>query len=282
MPSSKNLVRDVNQRSPTGLIETYKLPLHLPSGNTCAITCFDFRELLFSLLENKDLIQPNNLLVDLNDTGPPVYKNNNPLIYGDIHNSEWFKETHAMMCGNQNDLLVPIILFIDETTIANNGNCSLEPVYFTLGIFKREIRGKHKASCVLGYIPPMDSNRLYDNTGKKNANTKLQDYHAALQFILQGLKTAQQCPSDMLQWRHHGRTYNLKIPIMFIVGDTKGHDKLVGRYTNYVNSNSLVRDCKCLRSDGHVLNQNCELISANEIRELIRQERIELHRKMPT
>ena len=42
-----------------------------------------------------------------------------------------------------------------------------------------------------------------------------------------------------------------------------------------MNSNSLVRDCKCLRSDCHVLNQNCELISANKIRELIRQERIE-------
>ena len=276
IPSSKTLLRDVNQRSQTGLIETYKLPLNLPSGNKCAITVYDFRKLLFSLLDNNDLMQPSNLLVELkNDTGPPVYKNSNPLIYGDLNNSEWFKETHAMMCGNQDDLLVPIILFIDETTVASNGNCSIEPVSFTLGIFNRETRGKEDASCILGYIPSMDSNRLYDTKGKKNGNTKLQDYHAALQFILQSLKAAQQCPSGMLQWKYHGRTYNLKIPIMFIIGDTKGHDKLVGRYTNYVNSNGLVRDCKCLRSDGHLLNPNCELISANEIRELIRKERIE-------
>jgi hypothetical protein len=220
-------------------------------------------------------MDPCNLLVDFNDVDPPDYGSNNSQIYGDINNCEWFAETKTRMCLDDNDLLVPIILFIDETTVAHNGSCSIEPVSFTLGIFNRETRGNPDAWCVLGYIPSMESNRMYDIEVSKKGQTRLKDYHAALNFIIQSLREAQQGPPEMLQWRFNGRVYHLKIPIMFIIGDTKGHDKLVGRYTNYVNSNSLVRDCKCLRSNGDQLNQNCELITADEIRDMIKLERIE-------
>ena len=100
----------------------------------------------------------------------------------------------------------------------------------------------------------------------------------ALKFILNSFRVTQN--KERLIWNFKGTEYNLKIPIMFIIGDTKGHDKLVGRYTNYVYSKSLVRDCKCLRSNGDVLNQNCELINANEIRDLIRLDRIESFRAL--
>jgi hypothetical protein len=280
MPSSSTLMKDVIERTQIGHSRTgtpTRLPLSLPSNNACAITIFDFKNQLFSLLNNKDIMVPSNLLLDFNHTNPCSDRDNNhPIVYGDIHHSQWYEETKKRMCMGENDILVPIIFFIDETTVANNGSCSIEPVSFTLGIFNRETRGNPDAWSILGYIPSMDSNCLNDTDVSKKGQSRLKDYHAALKFILNSFRETQN--NQRLLWNFNGTEYSLKIPIMFVIGDTKGHDKLVGRYTNYVNSKSLVRDCKCLRRNGDVLNQNCELISATEIRELIRLERIESSR----
>ena len=276
MPSSSSLVKDVIQRTQNAH-KTYfpdRASLSLPSNNTCAITVFDFKNQLFTLLNNNELMDPNNLLLDLNNTPNAIdCSDNNQTILGDVNNSQWFIETTNRMCTEENDILVPVIFFIDETTVAHNGSCSIEPVSFTLGIFNRETRGNPDAWSILGYIPSMDSNTLNDTDVSRKGQSRLKDYHAALKFILHSFRETQN--KEKLIWNFYGKEYNLKIPIMFIIGDTKGHDKLVGRYTNYVNSKSLVRDCRCLRSDGDVLNQNCRLITANEIKELIRLERIE-------
>ena len=135
---------------------------------------FDFNSQLFTLLNNKDLMVPSNLLLDFNNTDG---SDNNQMILGDINNSQWYQETKTRMCTEENDILVPVILFIDETTVANNGSCSIEPVSFTLGIFNRETRGNPDAWSILGYLPSMDSNCLNDTDVSKKGQSRLKDYH---------------------------------------------------------------------------------------------------------
>ena len=89
-------------------------------------------------------------------------------VYDDIHTSDWFSTTHRQLISSGNDnnhntsildqkepikLLCPIIFFIDGVSIDQYGRKSLEPVSFTLGIFKRQIRNLPLAWRVLGYIP---------------------------------------------------------------------------------------------------------------------------------
>ena len=65
----------------------------------------------------------------------------------EIHTSYWFKKTHTQVMHNNeysveglrvkpNKVLCPIILFIDGVAVDSYGRMSLEPVSYTLGVFK--------------------------------------------------------------------------------------------------------------------------------------------------
>ena len=60
-----------------------------------------------------------------------------------------------------------------------------------------------------------------------------------LSHVLSSLKAAQQADDIAWVFRYSDSTieYNalMKIPIHFVIGDTEGHDKLVGKYTCRVN-----------------------------------------------
>ena len=84
------------------------------------------------------------------------------------------------------------------------------------------------------------------NQSKFNYNNSLQkakDYHAALSKILEGLAKLQQ---SGVEWKlpYNGKVHdvNLKLPILFIIGDTEGHDKLAGRY---LSRNKKVKQMCC-------------------------------------
>ena len=62
----------------------------------------------------------------------------------------------------------------------------------------------------------------------------MQDYHFVLSHVLSYLETAQQSAGIAWVFRYSGSAieYNavMKISIHFVIGDTEGHDKLVGKY----------------------------------------------------
>ena len=70
-----------------------------------------------------------------------------------------------------------------------------------------------------------------------------------LSHILSSLKAAQQANGIAWVFQYCDSTieYNavMKIPIHFVMGDTEGHDKLVGKYTCSVNFPYICRYCDC-------------------------------------
>jgi hypothetical protein len=126
-----------------------------------------------------------------------------------------------------------------------HGRLCLEPVQFTLGIFKREIRNLPRAWRTLGYATDV----LY--RGKCDTRDKLQDYHTILNVILRKFKERQ---NNHLKWKFFGgpeedKVYILKLPVLFIIGDTEGHDKLCGRMTSRGKIEHLCRYCNVERDE---------------------------------
>ena len=56
-------------------------------------------------------------------------------IVGDVNSGSWYINAHKHVCQKPDDVLVPIIFFIDGVTIDMHSHLNLEPVTFTLGIF---------------------------------------------------------------------------------------------------------------------------------------------------
>ena len=127
--SYKSLMKQVSVR--TGLNETfpYQAILELPSGNFVKVTKFGFASQLKSLLCDKDLMNPKNLIRNGKFWEEPEMLSH----VNDIETSQWYRDTIRLKCVHMNDMLIPIIFFIDKTHVKSK---AVEPISFTLGKFK--------------------------------------------------------------------------------------------------------------------------------------------------
>jgi hypothetical protein len=259
-----------------GLLQRYNLVDTLPSttsislpgsGETVEITIHHFLPQLYSLLTDPTLMHENNLLFwNDNPFGEPEAKRGGNHVMKDVIDGSVYREayrTHVKVKGR--DLLVPIILYIDKTHVDPTGRLCLEPVTFTLGIFKKEVRKDPMAWRPLGFIVNQSNLATYKSL------QKAQDYHFVLSSILESLQKAQEEAGIAWSFKYHNKVYNvvMKVPILFVIGDTEGHDKLCGKYLNRVNSKQLCRYCDCPRDKtGRAYNQ-FQYTKASQIAKLV-------------
>ena len=59
----------------------------------------------------------------------------------------------------------------------------------------------------------------------------------------------------------------MKIPILFVIGDTEGHDKLCGKYLNCVNAECICRYCNTKRIEIQDISTDFKLTAAPLIAE---------------
>ena len=220
----------------------------LPSQRTINVPKFSFKYHLTSLLSNEDLMKPENLIYEPTPTDPFHIPRDNER-YGDVHHTEWWDDTTDMLINNPTkELLCPLILYLDALVVDAYGNLSLEPVTFTLGIFNRALRHMAKAWKTLGFIEDLD--KLF-GANQINADEKADDYHAILAIILADIKEIQKAGGIDWVFEINGTKHKrrLKIPIMFIIGDCKGHDVLCARVASH-QAHYLCRDCNCSKESG--------------------------------
>jgi hypothetical protein len=101
-----------------------------------------------------------------------------------------------VISDGDNEILVPICLFIDGAVLSLSGSLSLKPVMFSLMIQNRETRQNSEAWHPLGYIhdPTSLAGKKYSCTAEKYA-----DYHHMLSIVLKDL-TELVNSNDGLQW----------------------------------------------------------------------------------
>ena len=180
------------------------------------IVVHDFKQCMYSLLMDKNLMKPENLLLsenhDLSFTNHPEKQK----VLDDIDTGKCYQMAYEEYIKDETkELLCPIIFFIDKTHTDINGRLCLEPVQFTLGIFNRETRSKASAWRTLGYIPEIP--KIHN----EKPGDRLQAYHDVLSCIFYSFEYSQHSPIIWeFEMSNHSKIYlALKIPVMFIIGD---------------------------------------------------------------
>ena len=224
--------------------------LTLASGTIVSVTAFPLIHSLVSMLSNKELMVPANIILDHDDpTTPPP--ENGPL--ADINSGRWYKDTWTKLCtDNTKDVLLNIIGFSDETVTEKYGKQNLHPLSITLGILNRKTRNLANSWFHLGYFPKL-------NTSKH----KLQDKHDIYSYLMKDIKTIS---------HHNGFSWDLEIDgvthpivfkpaIQFIIGDCEGHDEICGRKKGHsLQMHGLCRDCDCLVQQADDPNHDCHFL----------------------
>ena len=231
-PTRTKTLRDIESlfdlHDLTPMVEPYKM---LSSKEVVPVVHIDFLIALYSLLNDKELMVSKNLLNDdLVDDD----------VLDDINSGSVYQEAKKIYVKDPNrDKMIPIILFMDKTHTDINGRLKLEPVMFTLGIFKRECRADPSFWRILGFVT--------DTTDAKKADpkVKLQDYHNILDIILKSYYNAQHKPIKwgFIENDDITKDYQCWFPCLYVIGDTEGHDKGCGRFNCRTNVKRLCRYC---------------------------------------
>ena len=242
--SRQNLIQELKIQFDLNGIEPFTKTIELRgSKNKADIVMHSFKEMFYSLLNDKELMDPKNLLIDESDifddsVGIQDFVSSSK-IFDDINSGSVYTAAKKEYLKQNNDVLCPIIFFIDKTHTDINGRLCLEPIRFTLGIFNRETRNNPKSWRTLGYIADQAQMR------KGKPHEKAIDYHHMMEILLEEFIILQK---DRIQWDLllpdcKIRTVYFKIPVLFIIGDTEGHDKICGRFTSRTNIKRLCRCC---------------------------------------
>jgi hypothetical protein len=281
LPSREHLINHFANRYNMKSLYPYQIKCPLQGSETnIDLTCHSFSAAISSLLEDPDLMQANNLLFQ-NCEDPSQYNMDLDKNLQDVNTGTVYKNAVDLYCTSNGDevsnkVLIPIILFIDATQIDALSRHVLEPVYFTLGIFNNSTRRKSNAWKSLGFIKVNNygkddngamqhnidpSERSHPNNRHNNTNhpkqgipgyvpPKLRDYHSMLNSILEEVVEATNCDNG-IPWKftidnvHNNSNYNLIFKILFIIGDTLAHDKLVCMVKGPSSKNNLCRYCNC-------------------------------------
>ena len=246
------------------------------------VTSFNFKEMLFSLLSDPELMQEENLLLDPTD---PCSLPEESDFLDEINTGSVYRTAHGTCCTKPNDLLCGIIIYVDKTVMGPWTKNTLEPVQFTLAIFNKEARKSHKFWRPLGYIPDLFNRRRVSDVldevhgdtipeGSKHLSPleKIRNLHLCLERIFSSLVDAQEevngLPYDLViggkVWK-----VNLKVPLLLNIGDCEGNDYLCGRYNSHNGTKRLCRDCDCPTLEADNVDFRCKPTKMSVISKLL-------------
>ena len=157
-----------------------------PSGRHVTVTSFDIDGIIYDLLSDYELCDLHNLIFTGGNESNP-FINEDSDYYSEFNTSEFYIQTCKMKKINcEKEVLVPIQLYMDETTLDNYSHLQLHPLVLTLLIFNQKTRNLSMAWRTLAYIPNFDS--LFDSKDY-NVEMKHNDFHFCLRYLLSGLET---------------------------------------------------------------------------------------------
>jgi len=187
-------------------------------------------------------------------------------IYHEINSGSAYQDHVNNLHDPENTIVFPLILFCDGTVVDGAHRKPLEPISFTFGIFRQHARAQPNAWRVLGYIKnnpevlftpeEIKEGNLFK---KKNELKKInpafvkdtrREYHSQITVALDGLRKIQKFCKGMkirIPWvKGIYREFDFEVPVLLIMGDTAGHDKLCC-IQNHQKANLICRMCNVTR-----------------------------------
>jgi hypothetical protein len=200
-----------------------------PHGPPCDVVVFDFVPQLLRLLQNPTLMIPENVVLDFQDPLKP-YKSCNGLLGEALSGSVYQNAYSRLITNPSRQLLVPIIQWIDRTSVTGNDRFSLKPYMFTPAIFTESFRRTIQAWGYHGYLPKSKTSTAQNQTQLQGDN--IRNYHAQLSQVLHSFRTSEsRLRGVTLPMGPTGVIVVDIVPcILFVIQDMQEGDMLCGRY----------------------------------------------------
>jgi hypothetical protein len=260
---------------PTPKATTTAVELELPEkrrrniASTSIIHHWDFREQLIDLLTDSNLMGDvkNNLVVNPLDPFlpyPPLDPGVDDFEIDEIAMGEWYEETVLLYTEKygfdpKRDFLLGVVLSLDKSGVLGNQRIGLEPMVFSLILFKLQLRRQARAWRHLGFIPDIDAlsqarKHQSDYNSADGAGRSIRNYHKCVEVILrsfldfQNLCHVKECDYDRsndipLILGNQVSNRRIFTPLSVVVGDGKNGDGCAGRkhITGDFNKNRIER-----------------------------------------
>ena len=112
--------------------------VQLEDTSTVSVVTFDFVAHLMSLLHDNNLMQWDNLALNPDDPFAPY----SAAELSECHSAQCYQTMYTQMHINKdnNELLCPLILYVDKTNVDKFSRFAVEPLSFTLSMFKYKTR----------------------------------------------------------------------------------------------------------------------------------------------
>ena len=219
----------------------------LPDGKAVQVHVRSFQQALFSLLTNPSLVKEDNFSFPLENT-PFITQDfqidpNVPIT--ELHHGVWWTDSWKQICSEPDEILVPIILYMDGISLDVNSHLNLTPLNMTLGIFNTEVRRQAEAWETI-YFHPDKITSVKKSNGIHNVTNLHNGIKVALQSFRDVCERNEYIAWDGLPYASKKWSVKMKFAIAYVIGDTQLHDQLCCRFAGYHEGiKKLCRHCKC-------------------------------------
>lgn len=272
----------------------------LPSQyDTVYLHRFDFQETISQLLMDVEIMGDlSNLLINPENKYGMYDPTKDPdPDTGEVLSSKWYQETYKkLIVEPTSQILIPIIMYMDKTGTDVRQKYGVEPISYTLAIFKQACRNTNRFWRILGYLPDLElssaaarkkaqssdgvsclsiqsrpnvlqtTNRLVFLLNAQSRSAR--NYHKCLNEIILPLKKVQKGFKTFIRIGDEIRYMEVICPIAFVSGDGKSSDMLCCRRgtkkTGRVSRYCLCPACK-LDDPFH----KCELVAMSTLKTLV-------------
>ena len=248
-----------------------------PVPQVVQTTCFNFTNQLYSLVSDRALFgNLDNLDVNLDN---PFGKYVPPTgLLSTTNSGQWYNMAYRHEVKDPSkDFMMPIIMACDETHLRKGGKAASWPILFTTSILNQKTRNLPIAWRTLGYINDLSLIQSAAEDRNHSKETKAERLHAIFKTILASLIEAQQTGAldDIpLLVGDETKRVNLKVPVIFIIGDMQGGDKICCTTCHYSNKlNRLCRKCNVRGDESGDPLVKCKRISMLKMMQLVQDNR---------
>ena len=238
----------------------------VPHGPPSDVICFDFVAQLLSLLQNRSIMTAENLAIDINNPLKPYFASEGNVLGEAISGSVYRQAYKRLITDPSTQLFVPIIQWIDRTTVTGNDRFSLKPYMFTPAIFTEKFRRSIKAWGYHGFLPKRKTSSAQNQVLRQGDPTR--NYHAELDGVLESFREC--APRLRGVFLPMGPTGLVRVDIvtclLFVIQDMQEGDSLCGRYG--VHTPGIRRHCRSCNvnyDDLENFNVRCSFLTASSM-----------------
>ena len=240
--------------------------VNVPHGPPCDVIVFEFVPQLLRLLQNRNLMTTDKLVIDPLNPLIPYAAPNGEL--GDALSGQVYRDAYTKYITNpqRQQFFVPIIQWIDRTSVTGNDRFSLKPYMFTPAIFKETFRRRIEAWGYHGFLPKRKTSSAQNQTQSQGNN--IRNYHAELYTVLQSVTMAgPQLRDVMLPLGPTGSMcVDVVTCILFVIQDMQEGDALCGRFgTHTIGIQRHCRACDVSTKQLDYPNAACSFLLAADM-----------------